>query len=135
MDYSLAWTPIDNVLLYFCATVAVAGLLIYVSKENPESSSQLGVLTDERTSMYECGFEPFQEPQELFFVPYFSTAVLFLIFDLELIYLFPWLLYSEFDVLRSAFIVSTFLVFIVFGLLLEWRAGSLNFSKPQQLVF
>lgn len=77
------------ILTYSVVTFGVAVLLLYISKENPEALSNLGVLTDEGTSMYECGFEPFQEPQELFFVPYFSTAILFLVFDLELIYLIP----------------------------------------------
>lgn len=133
MDYSVSWMPLEYIIYYFILALAVASLLIHISKESPESLAQLTILSDENTSTYECGFEPFAEPQEVFFVPFFSVAILFLIFDLELVYLYPWVLNSEFEDLRSFSVICTFIAFIAFGLFLEWRSGSLNFFKAQQV--
>lgn len=129
----MAWAPLDVLFAYFIIAILIAAGLVLASKENPESSAQLKTLTDESTSMYECGFEPFHEPQEVYFVPYFSVAVLFLLFDLELVYLFPWMLSPAFELGRNLAVVSSFILFIAVGLWLEWRAESFNLFKAQQL--
>lgn len=134
MDFSMSWSPLDTLLSYFIVAVVVAGALLLVSKENPETSAHFKMLTNESTSMYECGFEPFHEPSELYFVPYFSVAVLFLLFDLELVYLLPLVLNSNVELGRSLCIVLSFVGFIAFGLWLEWRAESFNLFKAQQLA-
>lgn len=70
-------------------SVSLACLLLFLSAENPESPEALEEQNDERLSMYECGFDPFKEPQENYLVQFFVISILFLIFDLELLYLLP----------------------------------------------
>lgn len=72
----------------FCSFI-LSVFLYYLSYENPENLLNQRDITAETISMYECGFEPFKEPQEFFFVQYFSVAILFLLFDLEFIFLIP----------------------------------------------
>src|SRR5260370_5237377 len=62
------------------ATVIVVASLI-VARQNPDS---------EKLSPYECGFEPFQDARSKFDVRYYLVAILFIIFDLEVAFLFPW---------------------------------------------
>jgi NADH-quinone oxidoreductase subunit A len=80
--------PLEDLLFYTFITTLVAVLLLAVSKAH-SALTKYSDLNDESTSMYECGFEPFQEPQDSFFIQYFSIAVLFLIFELEFLYLIP----------------------------------------------
>jgi NADH-quinone oxidoreductase subunit A len=49
-------------------------------------------ITFEKLSPYECGFEPFSEGHSIFNIQFFIVGILFMIFDLELIYIFPWVL-------------------------------------------
>ena len=115
-EFSIAWEPFEETLYLFFSSLVIACTLVYISKENPEAQTNFGILTEEQASMYECGFEPFHEPHELYFIPYFSIAILFLIFDLELVYLFPWILYSDFSTARNCFVILNFFLFIVLGL-------------------
>lgn len=101
-----------------------------VSKEN-SSLEKATELNDEQISMYECGFEPFQEPQDSFFIQYFSIAVLFLIFELELLYLLPWILLPDFTLLNNFSLVYCFYIAVALGLILEWKAESFNWLKLQ----
>jgi NADH-quinone oxidoreductase subunit A len=82
----------------------------------------------EKNSPYECGFEAFEDARMRFDVRYYLVAILFILFDLEIAFLFPWAV--VFDELGwYGFVVMTiFLAILVVGFLYEWRKGALEWE-------
>ena len=80
----------------------------------------------EKVSVYECGFEPFGEAKDVFNIQFFVVGILFMIFDLELAYLFPWVMYLGILSLFSYFIMLFFLFILVIGFIYEWKKGALD---------
>lgn len=80
--------------------------------------------TKEKLSSYECGFEPFDTARSKFEIKFYLVAILFIIFDLEVAYLFPWcLIFNPFN-----FIVLFFLVVLTIGFVYEYTKGALDWS-------
>lgn len=82
----------------------------------------------EKVSVYECGFDPFHSPGKPFSVRFFLIAILFLVFDLEISYLFPWSCSSNIVFLKGQWIVILFLVILTIGLIYEWLKGGLEWE-------
>ncbi len=82
----------------------------------------------EKDSPYECGFEAFESARMKFDVRYYLVAILFIIFDLEIAFLFPWAIVLE-DLGVAGFIaMAVFLGILVVGFLYEWRKGALEWE-------
>lgn len=79
-----------------------------------------------KVSAYECGFTSINQPSHPFSIKFFSIGVIFLIFDLEIIYLIPWSLASASFTLFLQFVVFIFLILVVIGLIYEWFKGGLE---------
>lgn len=82
----------------------------------------------EKTSSYECGFEPFNDARKKIDVRFYLVAILFIIFDLEIAYLFPWALDNynlSYDGLISLFF---FLLVLTLGFIFEWKKGALEWE-------
>lgn len=84
----------------------------------------------EKSSPFECGFDPKNTARISFSLRFFLLAVIFLIFDIEIIFFFP----IPFIILRSIRILIIFfgvltLLILIFGLFHEWNEGSLDWSK------
>jgi len=82
----------------------------------------------EKVSIYECGFDPFHTPGEPFSIRFFLIAILFLVFDLEISYLFPWSCSSNIISLEGHFVVIIFLIILTLGLIYEWMKGGLEWE-------
>lgn len=82
----------------------------------------------EKVSVYECGFDPFHSPGEPFSIRFFLIAILFLVFDLEISYLFPWSSSSSIIDLKAQIIVYIFLIILTLGLIYEWLKGGLEWE-------
>lgn len=80
----------------------------------------------EKISPYECGFEPFNNNHSIFKIQYFIVGILFMIFDLELAYLFPWAVNLGNISFFSWLIVIYFLILLIIGFLFEWKKGGLD---------
>lgn len=79
----------------------------------------------EKQSAYECGFEPFEEARVQFNVHYYIVGILFLIFDIEIVYLFPSItLLDSFNPI-SFFSFIYFLTILTIGFIYEWAIGAL----------
>jgi NADH-quinone oxidoreductase subunit A len=76
-------------------------------------------LTFEKSSPYECGFEPFGDGHLTFNIQFFIVGILFMLFDLELAYLFPWIVNLGNLNFFSFFIVIYFLILLLLGLVYE----------------
>lgn len=82
----------------------------------------------EKLSPYECGFEAFEDSRMKFDVRYYLVAILFIIFDLEIAFLFPWAIVME-DVGISGFIaMMIFLGILTIGFIYEWKKGALEWE-------
>lgn len=83
---------------------------------------------DEKLSPFECGFEAFEDARMKFDVRYYLVAILFIIFDLEIAFLFPWaVVLKEIGVFGySAMMI--FLGILVIGFIYEWKKGALEWE-------
>lgn len=82
----------------------------------------------EKTSAYECGFEPFDESKKSFDIQFYIVGVLFLIFDLEVAFLFPWSVGLQNAGLFGFWVVIVFYFLINIGFFYEWQRGALDWS-------
>ena len=82
-----------------------------------------------RKSLYECGFESFGDSHVLLNIQFITVALLFVIFDLEIIFLLPWIIASNFLGILGFFTIYFILTFFVFGFFYEWFLGALTWKK------
>jgi NADH-quinone oxidoreductase subunit A len=81
-----------------------------------------------KNSPYECGFEAFEDARVKFDVRYYLVAILFILFDLEIAFLFPWAV-SLRDIGASGFwAMMMFLTILVVGFIYEWKKGALDWE-------
>ena len=86
--------------------------------------------TEEKLSPYECGFEAFEDARMKFDVRYYLVAILFILFDLEIAFLFPWaiVLGEADDRLFRYGAMVVFLGILVVGFVYEWMKGALDWE-------
>ena len=82
----------------------------------------------EKLSPYECGFEAFEDSRMKFDVRYYLVAILFIIFDLEIAFLFPWAIVLDEIGLFGFASMGVFLVILLIGFLYEWKKGALEWE-------
>lgn len=82
----------------------------------------------EKLSPYECGFEAFEDARMKFDVRYYLVAILFIIFDLEIAFLFPWAVVLDRIGLFGLLAMAVFLGILVIGFIYEWRKGALEWE-------
>ena len=82
----------------------------------------------EKLSPYECGFEAFEDSRMKFDVRYYLVAILFIIFDLEIAFLFPWAVVLDRIGLFGFLAMVVFLAVLVVGFLYEWQKGALEWE-------
>jgi len=82
----------------------------------------------EKLSPYECGFEAFEDARMKFDVRYYLVAILFILFDLEIAFLFPWAVVLQ-DVGFEGFVaMMIFLLILIVGFAYEWKKGALEWE-------
>jgi NADH:ubiquinone oxidoreductase subunit 3 (subunit A) len=112
-----------GIFLYFIIATLLAIVLLAVSfvlatrKPDPE-----------KVSAYECGFDPFDDARSRFDVQFYLVAILFIIFDLEVTFLFPWALVLNKVSLFGFWSMMVFLLVLTIGFVYEWRKGALDWS-------
>ena len=82
----------------------------------------------EKLSAYECGFEPFSDSRIEFDVRFYLVAILFIIFDLEIAFLFPWAISLSNIGLLGFWSMIVFLVILTVGFIYEWKKGALEWE-------
>jgi len=81
----------------------------------------------EKLSSYECGFDPFETPHTNFEVRYFLVALMFIVFDVEISFLFPWATLTVFVDYLSLSSMLFFFFVLTLGYMYEWRKGAMDF--------
>lgn len=79
----------------------------------------------EKISAYECGFDPFTDSRNTFDVQFYLVGILFIIFDLEISFLFPWIVVLGQLPSEGAYSMIVFLVILTVGFFYEWQKGAL----------
>jgi NADH-quinone oxidoreductase subunit A len=82
----------------------------------------------EKLSAYECGFEPFEDARGRFDVRFYLVAILFIIFDLEVAFLFPWAVSLGSIGLLGFWSMMLFLGVLTIGFVYEWKKGALEWE-------
>ena len=82
----------------------------------------------EKDSAYECGFEPFGDARSKFDVRFYLVSILFIIFDLEIAFLFPWAVSLGKIGVYGFWSMVTFLGVLTVGFIYEWRKGALDWE-------
>ncbi len=82
----------------------------------------------EKLSPYECGFEAFEDTRMKFDVRYYLVAILFIVFDLEIAFLFPWAVSLDEIGLFGFIAMVVFLAILVVGFIYEWKKGALEWD-------
>ena len=82
----------------------------------------------EKNSPYECGFEAFEDARMKFDVRFYLVAILFIIFDLEIAFLFPWAIVLDQIGLFGLLAMAVFLGILVIGFIYEWKKGALEWE-------
>lgn len=82
----------------------------------------------EKLSPYECGFEAFEDSRMKFDVRYYLVAILFIIFDLEIAFLFPWAVVLREIGMFGFLAMMLFLGILVIGFIYEWKKGALQWE-------
>lgn len=113
-----------SILFSFAIFGLVLALIIFllsyfIAIQNPDI---------EKVSAYECGFEPFEDARKKFDVRFYIVAILFLIFDIEILYIFPWIVSLNSIGLYGFWIMIFFLVFLALGFLYEICQGALDWQ-------
>jgi NADH-quinone oxidoreductase subunit A len=82
----------------------------------------------EKLSPYECGFEAFEDSRARFDVRYYLVAILFIVFDLEIAFLFPWAVSLPRIGTFGLVAMGIFLFILVVGFIYEWKKGALEWD-------
>ena len=111
------------ILIFIAIAVALAVVIVIasfiVARQNPDS---------EKLSPYECGFEPFADARSKFDVRFYLVAILFIIFDLEVAFLFPWAVALGKIGMFGFWSMMAFLLVLTVGFVYEWRKGALEWE-------
>ena len=81
-----------------------------------------------KLSAYECGFDPFDDARSTFDVRFYLVAILFIIFDLEVVFLFPWCVVISSLPLFAFWSMFVFLFILTIGFVYEWKKGALEWE-------
>jgi NADH-quinone oxidoreductase subunit A len=111
------------ILIFLIVAIGISVIMLTASfilaKQKPDS---------EKLSAYECGFEAFDDARSRFDVRFYLVAILFIIFDLEVAFLFPWAVaFGDIGVFGFWSMV-VFLAVLTVGFVYEWRKGALEWE-------
>ena len=111
------------ILIFLALAIAIAGIAvigsIVVARQRPDG---------EKNSSYECGFDAFVDARNKFDVRFYLVAILFIIFDLEVAFLFPWAISLGQVGMLGFWSMMVFLGILTVGFVYEWRKGALEWE-------
>ena len=109
------------IFLFVALTLSIAFIVLnfFFSPKNPDP---------EKLSAYECGFEAFGDSRMEFDVRFYLVAILFIIFDLEIAFLFPWAISLGKIGFLGFISMMFFLVILTVGFIYEWKKGALDWE-------
>lgn len=120
----------DPLLLEYFPILVFLGLSIVIALLAVGASYVLGPQNPdvEKISAYECGFEAFEDARARFDVRFYLVAILFIIFDLEVAFLFPWAISLGSIGIAGFWSMMIFLFILTIGFVYEWKKGALEWE-------
>ena len=119
-DFLLEYLPILIFMVIACViSVAMVAGSMLVGKQKPDS---------EKLSAYECGFDAFSDARNKFDVRFYLVCLLFIIFDLEIAFLFPWAITLGKIGVFGFWSMVVFLGVLTVGFIYEWKKGALDWE-------
>ena len=119
-SFLLNYIPI---IIFLGIAIGMACLIMIasfiVAKQNPD---------DQKLSPYECGFDAFEDTRSQFDVRFYLVAILFIIFDLEIAFLFPWAISLGSIGALGFWSMMIFLFILTIGFIYEWKKGALDWD-------
>jgi NADH-quinone oxidoreductase subunit A len=100
-------------------SIAMVTASVVLARQRPDK---------EKLSPYECGFDPFEDARIRFDVRYYLVAILFIIFDLEVAFLFPWAVSLGDIGIFGFWSMVLFLAVLTVGFIYEWKKGALEWE-------
>ena len=123
MDIQLYLQNYLSILIFIIISACLAFVLIIIpfiiNKSNPDK---------EKLSTYECGFESFGNAKKKFDIRFYLVSILFIIFDLEIAFLFPWAVMLKEIGLIGFWSMIAFIVTLTIGFVYEWKKGALEWE-------
>lgn len=111
------------IFLFLIVAIALSliifGLSYLLSVQNPDT---------EKLSAYECGFDPYEDARHTFDVRFYLVAILFIIFDIEAMFLFPWAVSISHLTSLGFWTMADFIVELGVGFLYAWKIGALEWE-------
>lgn len=115
------------VLIFLIVAALVAGVLLAVGTVLGRYFARYRN-DREKLSPYECGFEPFEDTRRKFDVRYYLVAIVFIVFDLEIAFLFPWaVMFAKLPPMAWVS-MGIFLAILVVGFVYDWKKGALDWD-------
>ena len=112
-----------TIIIFFIVALGLSMAFVAInylaSPKNPDP---------EKLSSYECGFEPFDDSRMEFDVRFYLVAILFIIFDLEIAFLFPWAISLGKIGIFGFISMMIFLFILTVGFIYEWKKGALDWE-------
>ncbi len=119
-EFLMNYLPI---LVFLVIALGLSGAMVVASllagRHLPDS---------EKLSPYECGFEPFTDARSKFDVRFYLVSILFIIFDLEIAFLFPWAITLGKIGMAGFLSMMLFLGILTIGFIYEWKKGALDWE-------
>ena len=107
------------IIIGFAIAIGMITLSFVVGDRKPDN---------EKLSAYECGFEAFDDARGRFDVRFYLVAILFIIFDLEVAFLFPWAVSLGSIGIFGFWSMMIFLLILTIGFIYEWKKGALEWE-------
>jgi NADH:ubiquinone oxidoreductase subunit 3 (subunit A) len=123
MVYTFLHNEILNIGILFVFSILLSVIIIGASYLFSSSMADV-----EKVSAYECGFDPYEDARNTFDVRFYLVAILFIIFDLEAVYFFPWCASLSFLDSGGVWCMFDFIIELLAGYLYAWEVGALNWE-------
>jgi len=102
-------------------SILICSLIFYIALNTIYQQPDL-----EKISSYECGFMPFDDARSRFEIKFYIIAILFVIFDLEISFVFAWAVAAKYTGIVGLIFFLLFFILLTIGFIIEWRRGLLD---------
>jgi NADH-quinone oxidoreductase subunit A len=120
---NLFHTELAKVGILLVFAIVLSCVIIFLSYFLSDSTPDV-----EKVSAYECGFDPYEDARNVFDVRFYLVAILFIIFDLEAVYFFPWCVSLSFLNVEGVWGMVDFIVELLAGYYYAWEVGALDWE-------
>jgi NADH-quinone oxidoreductase subunit A len=123
INSSLFLQEFSKIFALLLFAIFLGGFIIFASYRlslfNPDS---------EKLSAYECGFDPYEDARNVFDIRFYLVAILFIVFDLEAVFFYPWCVSLSFLNLDAFWGMVDFILELLLGFLYAWKVGALDWE-------